>query len=304
MLLRAFFVALSRHKGMKKFCIKNRWVQKMAHRFVAGHTLEEALSAVKQLNQQGITVTLDHLGENVSNPEEAIKATDEAVRIYEFIQTNNLEGNVSIKLTQMGLDVDETLCRENVARILKKAQRHNSFLRIDMEDSHHTQTTLNIFYDFRKKSDHVGIVLQAYLYRTPQDLEDTLALKGRVRLCKGAYKEPATLAYPKKKDVNKAYLSLMQKLLDSPYYHAIATHDVALIHATKDYAKKIGKAQKDFEFQMLYGIRRDLQLGLVKEGYPVRVYVPYGWEWYPYFMRRLGERPANLFFLLRNLFRK
>jgi proline dehydrogenase len=227
----------------------------------------------------------------------------EYLRVLDRIEATGVDSNVSVKLTQLGLDIDEDYCLQNTLRIAEAARRHHNFVRIDMEDSTKTDATLRIFKQLFREYGNVGIVLQAYLYRTENDLDEVLAMGARVRLCKGAYQEPETVAFPEKADVDANYVKLMQKLLRSQIYHGIATHDMRMIKATKEFVanERIGKDR--FEFQMLYGVRRDLMLNLAKDGYRVRAYVPYGQFWYPYFMRRLAERPANVWFVLKNLFK-
>jgi proline dehydrogenase len=305
-MLRSLFISLSKSSALRSFAMKNRLAQRASGRFVSGITLDQALAPVRDLNAKGILVTMDFLGESVTTKPEALASADEAIRILEFIAARNIQGNVSIKLTQLGLELGQEFCRGNVARIVDRAKALGNFVRIDMEDSAATDRTLDIFNAMldRVGPEHVGIVLQSYLYRTENDAAAVMARGARIRLCKGAYKEPASVAFPKKKDVNANFVKVMQRMLDSGLYHGIATHDEAMIRATRDYAAQKGITPGAFEFQMLFGIRRDLQEGLVREGHNVRVYVPYGDQWYPYFMRRLAERPANLFFILKNYFRK
>ena len=280
-----------------------------ARRFVAGERLEEAIEAVKALNNQGILATLDHLGENTQTREDAIRAADEYLRILDAIRDHKLRSNVSLKLTQMGLDLDDDFCYENTKRIVEKAKEHTNFVRIDMESSAYTDRTLALYERFRQEGyDNVGVVIQAYLYRSERDVERLISLGANVRLCKGAYAEPPTVAFPRKRDVDRNFLKLLNKLWSAEarargVYVAVATHDERIIRWAKRRAQELGISRDEFEFQMLYGIRRDLQQQLVREGYRVRVYVSYGQEWYPYFMRRLAERPANLLFLARHLVR-
>jgi len=273
----------------------------MAERFIAGETREDAIRITKRLNANNIAVTFDHLGENTFTKEQSEAAAAEYVILLEEINKNNINANISIKLTQMGLDIDSKICYQNVEQILKKAAELNNFVRIDMESSNYTDLTLEIFKNLRKKYENVGIVIQAYLYRSAKDIDEILQIKGSIRLCKGAYNEPSTIAFKRKRDTNKNYLLLMKKLLSDSQYHAIATHDEKIIRATIEYIKEFNLPKDKFEFQMLYGIRTKRQLELTKEGYKMRVYLPYGTEWYPYFMRRLGERPANLFFFIKHL---
>lgn len=303
--MRTVLLSMSESPFLRKFVLRNRLAQRTSRRFVAGLSLNEATNPILEINRKNILVTMDFLGESVTTREEALEAGNEAIRVLETIQDSGIRGNVSIKLTQLGLELGSDFCRENVARIVGKAQALNNFVRIDMEGTNATDRTLEIFYAMLERfgSSHVGIVVQSYLYRTERDVTDILRRGGRIRLCKGAYKEPASLAFPRKKDVNANYIALMRMMLDSGLYHGIGTHDEAMIRATKDYARAKGIGPHAFEFQMLYGIRRDLQEALVREGYAVRVYVPYGMQWYPYYMRRLAERPANVFFILKNYFK-
>jgi proline dehydrogenase len=305
-MLRSLFISLSKSGALRSFAMKNRLARKASGRFVSGVTLDQALAPVRELNAKGILVTMDFLGESVTTRPEALASADEAVRILEFIAAQKIQGNVSVKLTQLGLELGQEFCRDNVGRIVDRAKALGNFVRIDMEDTPATDRTLEIFHAMLDRAGpaHVGIVLQSYLYRTERDAAAVMARSARIRLCKGAYKEPASAAFPKKKDVNANFVKVMRMMLDSGLYHGIATHDEAMIRATRDYAAEKGIAPGAFEFQMLFGIRRDLQERLVREGYNVRVYVPYGDQWYPYFMRRLAERPANLFFILKNYFRK
>ena len=304
-MLRSIFISLSKSSALRSFVMKNALAQRAARRFVSGLTLDEALGPVRELNAKGIAVTMDFLGESVSTKPEALASADEAIRILEFIQAKGIQGNVSVKLTQLGLELGQEFCRDNVGRIVDKAKALGNFVRIDMEDTPATDRTLEIFRAMLERAGpaHVGIVLQSYLYRTERDAAEVMKRGGRIRLCKGAYKEPASVAFPKKRDVNANYVKVMKLMLDSGLYHGIATHDEAMIRETQAYAGQKGIDPKSFEFQMLYGIRRDLQERLPREGFNMRVYVPYGDQWYPYNMRRLAERPANLLFVLKNLFR-
>lgn len=277
--------------------------RRVVDRFVSGEQLEDGLNAVKKVNSERAVATLDHLGEEVSKPEEATIATEVYLNALDEINNNGVNTNVSVKPTQVGLKVDKKLCQENFARIIEKARKYDNFVRMDMEGSDCTQDTLDVFKNLRKKYDNVGIVIQTYLYRSEKDVEEILQLGSRIRLCKGAYKEPKEIAFPKIQQVDENFAKLMQKMLVSGIYHGIATHDEKLIEKTKQFAQKNNISKESFEFQLLYGIRTELQYKLIKEGYNVRIYIPFGREWYPYFMRRLAERPANLFFFLRNFFR-
>ena len=299
-MMRAILLWFSRQKWLKNFFMKFFISRAVVKRFVCGEKLEDAIRAVKNLNEKGLIATIDHLGEEVTNWDEAQKAAQFYHEILEAIYKSKVNSNASLKLTQMGLKVDFQKCRDSVEKIVQKAKGFGNFIRIDMEGSDVTGITLDLFYSLRKKYDNVGIVVQTYLYRTEKDVEDILNLKGRIRLCKGAYKEPASVAFPKKKEVDDNFIKLTKVLLKSGVYHGIATHDEKLIDFTKKFSQEENISKESFEFQFLYGIRSDLQENLAKEGYNIRVYVPYGTEWYPYFMRRLAERPANLFFLLKN----
>jgi proline dehydrogenase len=276
-----------------------------ARRFIAGESIDEAVVAVNGVAAQGLLLTLDYLGESVATSEAADAATRDYLRILETIVASGIERNVSLKLTQLGLDVDRATCVDNLRRILDPATEHGFFVRIDMENSPYTDVTLQIFETLWGQGYHnIGVVLQSYLMRTEADIRRVNTFGARIRLVKGAYKEPKTVAYQLKSEVDAAYVRLMQLLLDESRYPAIATHDPVMIDATKAYAAQKGYAKDRFEFQMLYGIRRDLQTSLAAEGYPVRLYVPFGSQWFPYFMRRLGERPANLGFVLRGMLRE
>lgn len=280
----------------------------MSSRFVAGLTVEDALKAAEAIQNQGIASTLDSLGENVTTPQEAQRSADIYHRLLDAIQSRKLNANVSVKLTQMGMDLDpeHELARKIVSDLVDHAVAAGTFVRIDMEGTEYTQATIDLVRTLHAKPEnrgHVGIVIQAYLYRSADDIATLTADGIRIRLCKGAYKEPANLAFPEKTDVDANFVKLTRQLLDTEIYHGIATHDDAMVDAAKEYVRTKNIDRHKFEFQMLYGIRRDLQRALVAEGYNVRVYVPFGAEWYPYFMRRLAERPANVLFLAKNFFR-
>jgi len=283
--------------------MRNRLSRSVARRWVAGETLDDAFDAARVLNKAGFPVSLDLLGENVLDRDGAIRTADSYVAMFGRIATEKLDGNISLKLTQLGLDLDPELCESLLTRIAGAAAEHGNFLRIDMEGSLYTQRTVDLCKRVRAKTDAVGTVIQSYLHRSEQDVRDLIAAGCRIRLVKGAYKEPADIAFPAKADVDGNFVSLMKILLPSGIYHAIATHDPRMIDATKNFASANGIGKDKFEFQMLYGIRTDLQRKLIAEGYRLRVYIPFGSDWYPYFMRRLAERPANLTFFLRNLFR-
>jgi proline dehydrogenase len=281
--------------------------QRMSKRFVAGNTVADGVEVTRELNARGIAVTIDNLGENVTNVEEARHSAQLYHQMIDEVTNGGLNCNVSLKLTHMGMDVDEALARELVNDLVDHASRVNSFVRVDMEGSPYTQKTLDLVHDLHGRPGHqgrVGTVIQAYLYRSEKDVAELLSRGIRIRLCKGAYKEPADIAFQDKADVDKNYLHLTKILLKSGIYHGIATHDEAIIKQTKEFAIRENVPRDSFEFQMLYGIRRDLQEQLVKDGWRMRVYVPFGTEWYPYFMRRLAERPANAVFIAKNFFRK
>jgi proline dehydrogenase len=276
----------------------------MAHRFVPGETLDQAIAAARECNNLGMFASLDYLGENVSTQEDAQRACAAYVEIFDRIARERLHANVSCKLTQLGLDLSAEFCESLVDSIVERAASYDNFLRVDMEGSVYTQRTVELVKRVRSQNPAIGTVIQSYLYRSEADITDLLAYGCRIRLCKGAYKEPADEAFPKKKDVDANYVRLMQMLLPSGFYHGIATHDPAMIAATIRFAAAKQISKDDFEFQMLYGVRTDLQRRLVKDGYRLRIYIPYGRDWFPYFMRRLAERPANVAFFARNLLRR
>lgn len=300
-MIKSTLLYLSTSEGFKNFLTRFQSFNNVTHRFVAGEEMQEAIEAIRQLNKKGISATFDHLGESITKEEETREEVREYQHLLTGIENNTLDSNVSVKLTQLGLDISNDLCYANTRALVEAAKQYNNFVRIDMEDSTKTDATLEIFRRLRAEFDNVGIVVQAYLYRTEKDIEELLKIGARIRLCKGAYKEPEAVAFPKKADVDANYIKLMKMLLPSGIYHGMATHDPNMIAATRQFAKEAGIAADKYEFQMLYGIRRDLQEGLVKEGYRMRVYVPYGQFWYPYFMRRLAERPANVWFVLKNM---
>jgi proline dehydrogenase len=303
MLTKSAFLYLSQSERFKNFLTRFQSFNNVIHRFVAGEDLPDAVEAIRQLNRKNISASFDHLGESITSEAATREEVNEYVRVLDSIEENKLNSNVSVKLTQLGLDVGQEICYANTRRIVEAALRYNNFVRIDMEDSTKTDGTLEIFKRLRREFDNVGIVVQAYLYRTEKDIEDLLKIGARIRLCKGAYKEPASVAFPEKADVDANYIKLTGLLLSSGIYHGIATHDEKMIAAARAFAEERSISREKFEFQMLYGIRRDLQERLVREGYRMRVYVPYGRYWYPYFMRRLAERPANVWFVLRNALR-
>ena len=319
-MFRSFFIYLSKASWARNIVTHWSIAWRMASRFISGETIEDGIQTIKLLNAKGINATLDHLGEHTDSPDKARQATQDIIQAFDAIEGAGVHSNVSIKLTQIGLGVSEELCADNLAIILEKARSLGSFVRIDMEDLAVTQITLDILYKMRQRGfNNVGIVIQAYLYRSEEDIRKLLKDCFAVRLCKGAYKEPATVAYPKKKDVDASYDRCIALLIDGalsqncptvsvdgkiPPVPGLATHDPKRIEIAKAYAQKVGLPKDALEFQMLNGIRRDLQEQLAKDGYHVRIYVPYGTEWYPYFMRRLAERPANLWFFASNFFHR
>lgn len=305
-MLRSAFLFLAGQQQIFKFVRNNRVAKSFANRFVAGETVDSALAAVARLNARGITASLDLLGESVHNEAEAHTAGEAYVAMLDRIHQQKADANVSVKLTAMGLDISEDLCVTIMHKILQRARDYGSFVRIDMESSEYTQRTLDLFERrlFPVYPQSVGIVLQSYLFRTFVDVERAVLLKARVRICKGAYKEPETVAFPEKKDVDATYVRCMHELMQNGNYPGIATHDEAIIKEAKAFAKAKSIAPDRFEFQMLYGVRRDLQDQLVREGYRMRVYVPFGTQWYPYLMRRLAERPANVAFLTGSVFKE
>lgn len=302
-MIRNALLYLSNQPRVFKFVKANRIAKSFASRFVAGETLDSAVPAVRELNRRGITASLDLLGESVHNEQEARAAGGEYLKILDRIAREKLDANVSVKLTAMGLDVSEELCVSIMQEVLERARKYGSFVRLDMEASSYTQKTLELFENrlYPEFRGTVGVVLQSYLYRTKADVEHMNTLGARVRICKGAYKEPASVAFPDKRDVDANYMKCMQELTLNGNYPGIATHDETVIQATKTFAlqNKIGRDQ--FEFQMLYGVRRDLQEKIVQEGWRMRCYVPFGTQWYPYLMRRLAERPANVAFMTGNI---
>jgi proline dehydrogenase len=301
--VRSLFLFLSRRKQLRRWMETSPLAQRLATRFVAGETLEQALEVARRLNGEGITVTLDHLGESVTSLSEAAQAREVYLRVLEAIHAGGIQGNVSLKLTQFGLDLSYDECRANVEQLVRRAAELGSFVRVDMESSEYVDRTLQIVTELHGRYRATGTVIQAYLQRSKADIEALNARKIRVRLCKGAYLEPPSVAFPEKRDVDRNYFELACLLLESGEYPALATHDEALIARLKEYIAEDKIPRDAFEFQMLYGIRRDLQARLVREGYRLRLYVPFGRAWYPYYMRRLAERPANVLFILKNLFR-
>ncbi len=307
-MLRAFFVHLSENPTLRNFAERSSIGQRVSGRFVAGTDIADAVRATQSVNRSGMAVTIDNLGENVTNPDEARQSAQLYHQILDAIAANHLNANISLKLTHMGLDVDEALARELVGGLVAQAASMNppGFVRVDMEGSPYTQRTLDFVHELHRTPGYgksVGTVVQAYLRRSESDVEKLLVEGIRIRLCKGAYKEPATIAFESKAEVDTNYIKLMKRLMTSGIYHGLATHDEHIIREAESFAKSGRLAPETFEFQMLYGIRRDLQQELVRKGWRMRVYIPFGTEWYPYFMRRLGERPANVLFIAKNLLR-
>ena len=305
-MLRALFISLSESRSLRAIAEKSAIGRRISTRFVAGTQVEDVLRATKAINQAGATVSIDNLGENVTNVEEARESAGLYHQLLDDIARLGLKANISLKLTHMGLDIDEKLARELVAGLVAKAASLKSFVRVDMEGSPYTQRTLDFVHELHRMPGNrgvVGTVIQSYLHRSEQDVNDLLAQGIRIRLCKGAYKEPPEIAFQKKSEVDANYVKLMKILMKSGIYHGLATHDEAIIKEAKAFATREKIARDSFEFQMLHGIRRDVQQQLVRDGWGMRVYIPFGTEWYPYFMRRLAERPANVFFIVKNFFR-
>ena len=305
-LLRSAFIALSTNKPLRRFSESSSLGRRLSSRFVAGLEIDDALRIAESLNNRGFLVSLDSLGESVTSEEEAQQSAGIYHLILEEIKSRGLRANISVKLTQMGLELDPELAMKIAVGLTEHCRATGSFLRIDMEGSQLTQVTLDLVRHLNAREEfrgHIGIVIQAYLHRSEADIRQLIDEGIRVRLCKGAYQEPASVAFAKKQDTDINYVRLAGMLLASPIYHGLATHDEVMIEAAKSFAQHNNIGPESFEFQMLYGVRRDLQRRLLREGYNVRVYVPFGREWYPYFMRRLAERPANVLFLVRNFFR-
>ena len=305
MISRSALIWLSRQEGLKEFATRFGFFKKLTTRFVAGDTIDEAVTYIRELNAENCTASFDHLNESVGSEAEAEAEVTEYLNILAKISETSIRSNVSIKLTQFGLGLDPELAYRNARRVVEDAKRRGNFVRVDMEDSNVTQVTLDIFKRLRSEFElnDVGIVLQSYLRRTYADAQELVKIPARIRICKGAYNEPPEVAFPDKKDVDANYVKVMQLLLGSGTYHGIATHDPKMIDATIDFVQKENIAKEKFEFQMLFGIRRDLQRQLARDGYNMRIYVPYGKHWYPYFMRRLAERPANVWFVMKNMFK-
>ena len=306
-MLRSLFIGLSENQRLRHFAEQSPLGLRFSGRFVAGTQVEDVLRAAQVVNEWGAGVSIDNLGENVNNADEAKHSAELYHRMLDEISTRKLNANVSLKLTHMGFDVSEDLAFGLVTELVDHAVRINNFVRVDMEGSPYTQRTLDFVRQLHREPGHagkVGTVIQSYLYRSEKDVNDLLAERIRIRLCKGAYKEPPSIAFPKKSEVDASYLNLARTLMKSGVYHGIATHDEHIIAELKQFARAEAIPTSAYEFQMLYGVRRDLQQQLVREGYALRVYIPFGTEWYPYFMRRLAERPANVIFIARNMFRQ
>jgi proline dehydrogenase len=308
-MLRAVFIALSESRWLRAVAERSRFGQRTSARFVAGTEVADVVRAAAAVNQSGAGVSIDNLGENVTNADEARASAQRYHHLLDEIAAHKLNANISVKLTHMGLDVDENMAYEIVRGLVAKAASMSpkNFIRVDMEGSAHTQRTLDFVHELHRvpgNEDSVGAVIQSYMRRAEADIEKLLSERIRIRLCKGAYKEPEDIAFQKKSEVNASYVKLMKILMKSGVYHGLATHDEAIIREAKAFATRENIPRNAFEFQMLHGIRRDLQQGLVKDGWGVRVYIPFGTEWYPYFMRRLAERPANVLFIAKNLLRR
>jgi proline dehydrogenase len=303
-MLKGTLLYLAHNGTVRDFIIHNRATRAVSHRFVAGEALDDAIEATRALNQRSMSVSLDHLGENVSDAKEAASAAQDYIAILDRIKQAGVDANISIKLTALGLDISQELCEQNVCRILEHAQQFPIFVRIDMEGAAYNEQTVNITLRMHKQYEHVGTVIQSCMHSSKKDVEQLIAQGVRVRLVKGAYKEPKTVAFQQKSEVDHNFVRLMTMLIQRGNYPAIATHDEAIINATCKFARDHGISKSAFEFQMLYGIRRDLQEKLVGQGYNMRIYVPYGSQWYPYLVRRMAERPANMLFVMSNAIRK
>lgn len=303
-MLKRTLLYMAHNEAVRRFVMSNRAARGVSRRFVAGEHLEEAIEAVRTLNSRGLCVSLDHLGENVAEEQEARAAAQAYMEILDRVKATGVDANISIKLTALGLDISAQLCEENISRILEHAQQFPIFVRIDMESSAYTERTVGLTLRLHERFEHVGTVIQSCLYRSKKDVEQLILQGVRVRLVKGAYREPKSLAFQNKSDVDRNYIRLLTLLLQKGNYPALATHDEAIINAACRFAHDNGISQRAFEFQMLYGIRRDLQERLVQRGYNVRVYVPYGTQWYPYLIRRMAERPANLMFVVSHALRR
>jgi proline dehydrogenase len=302
LIMKNMFQSLAKSRTANRFA-KKYGLRFGAARFVAGETIQQSIEAVRRLNQDGRLATLDHLGEFVFSEEEALESANMCIQTLDEIASSGVKSNLSLKMTSLGLDIGKELCINNMKHILDRARMHDNFVRIDMEDYAHCQISLDIYKELRQEYDNVGIVIQAYLFRTMQDIDDLHTLGANLRLVKGAYKESPQVAFPEKSAVDENYKKIIQRHLMNGHYTAIASHDEAIINFTKEFVSSNSIPREQFEFQMLYGICEDLQKQLVKEGYRVRIYVPYGVDWFGYFMRRLAERPANVWFVLKNMFK-
>jgi proline dehydrogenase len=303
-MFRTVLLELAKSSRLRRWITTHGTTRRLARRFVPGEDLTPALEAARSCNHAGMTASLDHLGENVGSREDAERARSSYTEVLDRVAAEEIDANVSLKLTHLGLDVGEEFCAGQLRIVTRRASELKNFVRVDMEGSAYTDRTLQIVKQARAETDAVGAVIQAYLYRSEQDIRDLLSIGCRIRLVKGAYKEPPQIAFPAKKQVDANFIKLMKILLPSCVYHGIATHDPNMIEATIRFAADHDVTKEKFEFQMLYGIRTDLQSRLVRQGYRVRVYIPFGKDWFPYFMRRLAERPANLLFFARNVFRR
>ncbi len=301
--MRTCFLFLSKNKTITKLA-KKYGLRLGASRFVAGESVDQAVQIIKNMNKKGLVVTVDYLGEFVNSENEALNMTNQTIKTIEAIGKENLDAQVSLKLTSLGLDISEELVMTNFRRIINKAREYQVFVTIDMEDYERCEKTLEIYKTFKKEYEHLGTVIQAYLYRAEKDIKELDAYDASLRLVKGAYKESSEVAFPDKKDVDENFKKLIRLHLENGNFTAIATHDDAIIEYTKQLVKELNIPKDQYEFQMLYGIRTDRQFELIQEGYPMRVYVPYGTDWYGYYMRRLAERPANVWFVVKNMFKK
>lgn len=301
--MRNCFLFLSKNKTITKLA-KKYGLRLGASRFVAGESVDQAVQIIKNMNKKGLVVTVDYLGEFVNSENETLNMTNQTIKTIEAIGKENLDAQVSLKLTSLGLDISEELVMTNFRRIINKAREYQVFVTIDMEDYERCEKTLEIYKTFKKEYEHLGTVIQAYLYRAEKDIKELDAYDASLRLVKGAYKESSEVAFPDKKDVDENFKKLIRLHLENGNFTAIATHDDAIIEYTKQLVKELNIPKDQYEFQMLYGIRTDRQLELIQEGYPMRVYVPYGTDWYGYYMRRLAERPANVWFVVKNMFKK
>lgn len=300
-MLRSLLLYLSERKKLQDIILNQKLARRIARRFVAGETLDDAIRVTRELNASGMLVTLDHLGEAVEREDQAERAAQAYIGILARVHDEQVKTGISIKLTQIGLAIDRELCRGHLRNIVEAARRYGNFVRIDMEASEYVESTLQLFYELNGELRNVGAVIQSYLRRSESDVKELSSRGASVRLCKGAYNEPEEVAFQKKQEVDQSYVRLLEILMNSNSPLAVATHDSRMIDAAKNMMRMNSKRKAAVEFQMLYGVRRDVQAQLVAEGYRMRVYVPYGTEWYPYFMRRMAERPANLVFVLRAL---